>query len=237
MKAEKVIDIEPVGQVVLVRNERSRYFRLRVKPNGHAHVSMPVLASESKAVDFVKSKTAWIQEQQQKLKTGLTVFGQDSSFRTKFHELKIVKIKQGKVSNFIGNGIIQINIPEKYDHQHSSIQHFIRKTLIEVMRYEAKVYLPFRLKELADKHRFHFEKVFVKHVKSRWGSCSYTNNINLNVHLMRLPDHLTDYVLLHELAHTREKNHSQDFWDLLESVCPNSKQLDKELKTYHVDIF
>lgn len=237
MKAEKVIDVEPVGQVVLVRNERSRYFRLRVKPNGHAHVSMPILASESKAVDFVKSKAAWIQEQQQKLKTGLTVFGQDSSFRTKFHQLRIVKVKQGNVSNFIGSGIIQINIPEKYDHQHSSIQQFIRRTLVEVMRHEAKVYLPLRLKELATKHQFQFEKVFVKHVKSRWGSCSHTNNINLNVHLMRLPDHLTDYVLLHELAHTREKNHSQDFWDLLESVCPNSKQLDKELKKYHVDIF
>lgn len=237
MKAEKVIDVEPVGQVVLVRNERSRYFRLRVKPTGHAHVSMPVLASESKAVEFVKSKAAWIQEQQQKLKTGLTVFGQDSAFRTKFHQLKIVKVKQANVSNLIGNGIIQINIPENHDHQLPPIQHFIRRTLTEVMRYEAKVYLPFRLKELADKHQFQFEKVFVKHVKSRWGSCSHTNNINLNVHLMRLPDHLTDYVLLHELAHTREKNHSRSFWDLLESVCPNSKQLDKELKKYHVDIF
>ncbi|WP_299578930.1 SprT family zinc-dependent metalloprotease [uncultured Sunxiuqinia sp.] len=237
MKAEKVIDVEPVGQVTLVRNERSRYFRLRVKPNGLAHVSMPVLASESKAIDFVKSKTAWIQEQQQKLKTGLTVFRQDSSFRTKFHQLRVVKVRQSKVSNSIGNGIIQINIPEHINHEHPPIQQFIRRTLVEVMRYEAKVYLPARLQELADKHQFQFEKVFVKHVKSRWGSCSYTNNINLNVHLMRLPDHLTDYVLLHELAHTREKNHSARFWNLLESVCPNSKQLDRELKNYQVDIF
>ncbi|WP_159521572.1 M48 family metallopeptidase [Sunxiuqinia indica] len=237
MSAEKVILIEPVGQVTLVRNERSRYFRLRVKPTGHAHVSMPVLASEAKAVNFVKSKSAWIIQQQQKIKTGLTVFGQDNSFRTKFHQLKIVKVDQGQVTNLIGNGIIQINIPNKYDYQSPTIQQFIRKILIEVMRQEAKIYLPVRLQELASNHGFQFQKVFVKHVKSRWGSCSSVNNINLNLHLMRLPDRLIDYVLLHELAHTKEKNHSKNFWHLLEEICPGSKQLDRELKKYHVDIF
>lgn len=237
MNTEKVITVEPVGQVTLVRNERSRYFRLRVKPNGLAHVSMPLLASESKAIDFVKSKSAWIQEQQQKIKTGLTVFGQDTAFQTKFHQLKVVKVDHAKVSNLIGNGIIQVNIPRKYNHKHPIIQHFIRKTLVEVMRQEAKVYLPVRLRELAKKHHFQFEKVFVKHVKSRWGSCSSINNINLNLHLMRLPDRLIDYVLLHELAHTKEKNHSKNFWHLLESVCPGSKQMDRELKSYQVDIF
>jgi hypothetical protein len=90
---------------------------------------------------------------------------------------------------------------------------------------------------LADKHRFQYEKVFVKHVKSRWGSCSSTNNINLNLHLMRLPDRLIDYILLHELAHTVEKNHSKNFWQLLEKVCPGSKMLDKELNNYRVDVF
>ena len=237
MNAEKVIFVEPVGQVTLVRNERSRRFRLRVKPNGVAHVSMPVLASEAKAVDFIKSQQTWIQEQQQKLKTGLTVFRQDSSFRTKFHQLKIIKIDQTKVSNWIGDGVIQINIPTNYDVQHPDIQQFIRRILTEVMRHEAKVYLPVRLQELAKSHQFQYEKVFVKHVKSRWGSCSSANNINLNVHLMRLPDRLIDYVLLHELAHTVEKNHSKKFWQLLERVCPGSKMLDKELKKYHVDIF
>ena len=237
MKAEKVIFIEPVGQVTLTRNERSRSFRLRVKPNGFAHVSMPALASEAKAIDFVKSKLEWIQEQQQKVKTGLTVFGQDSSFRTKFHQLKIVKVDHQKVSNLIGNGLVQINIPEKYDHQNHDIQKFIRRILVEVMRQEAKTYLPIRIGELATKHHFQYEKIFVKHVKSRWGSCSSTNNINLNLHLMRLPDRLIDYVLLHELAHIKEKNHSKDFWQLLEKICPGSRSLDKELKNYHVDIF
>jgi hypothetical protein len=237
MNAEKVIFVEPVGQVIFIRNERSRRFRLRVKPNGSAQVSIPVLASEAKAVDFVKSKSDWIQQQQQKMKTVLTVFGQDNAFKTKFHELKIVKVDQQKISNLIGNGIIQINVPSKHDCQHPGVQLFIRRILTEVMRQEAKVYLPSRIKELADKHRFQYEKVFIKHVKSRWGSCSSTNNINLNLHLMRLPDRLIDYILLHELAHTVEKNHGKNFWQLLEQVCPGSKMLDKELNNYRVDAF
>jgi len=237
MNAEKVIFVEPVGQVILVRNERSRRFRLRVRPNGSPHVSIPVLASEAKAVDFVRSKSEWIQQQQQKIKTVLTVFGQDSSFRTKFHQLKIVKVDHQKISNVIGNGLVQINVPKKYDCQHPGVQLFIRRILTEVMRQEAKVFLPLRIRELAEKHNFGYEKIFVKHVKSRWGSCSSNNNINLNVHLMRLPDRLIDYILLHELAHTVEKNHGKSFWLLLEKVCPGSKTLDKELKKYHVDAF
>jgi hypothetical protein len=54
---------------------------------------------------------------------------------------------------------------------------------------------------------------------------------------MRLPDRLTDYVLLHELAHVAEKNHGPRFWHLLEQICPGARKLDKELKQYHVDIF
>ena len=105
------------------------------------------------------------------------------------------------------------------------------------MRQEGKTYLPARTAELARLHKFDFENVFVKHVKSRWGSCSSTNNINFNLHLMRLPERLIDYVILHELAHTVEKNHGPGFWKLLEKVCPGARKLDKELNQFHVDIY
>ena len=237
MNAEKSVMVEPVGEVKLIKNNRSRHMRLRVSPNGQAQVTMPVFTSEKNAIQFIKSKLEWIHQQQKKIKAGLTVFTPESAFQTKFHKLKIVITNQTKLTNHIGNGILQINVPSKFDIQQADIQQFIRNVIIKLLHHEAKLYLPKRLKELAAEHNFSFQKVFVKHVKTRWGSCSSVNNINLNIHLMRLPDHLIDYVLLHELTHTRIKNHSKLFWDELEQIYPGSQAFNKELKNYRVDLF
>ena len=76
--------------------------------------------------------------------------------------------------------------------------------------------------------------LIIKNAKTRWGSCSSINNINLNLHLMRLSDELIDYVILHELVHTKIKNHQKEFWDLLNIVSGDAKGLDRELKKYYI---
>jgi len=90
---------------------------------------------------------------------------------------------------------------------------------------------------LAKKHNFNYQKLTIKNTKTRWGSCSFKNNINLSLHLMRLKEELIDYVILHELVHTKVKNHSKEFWMTLDIHCPESKKLDKELKKYSLIIF
>jgi len=234
---DKYFQVEPVGAVLIKKNNRSRRIRLRVSPDGKVLISMPSSGSEQKALDFVRAKSDWILKQQQDIKAGLTIFNPETFFKTKFHLLKVIRVEHAKVSAMIGKGIVQINIPRQYDDQHPGIQQFIRRVIVQVMRQEARIYLPKRLVELAGIHHLHFENVYVKHVKSRWGSCSSANNINLNLHLMRLPDRLIDYVLLHELAHTVEKNHGPGFWRLMEKICPGAAKMNKELKKYHVDIF
>lgn len=234
---DKYYQVEPVGPVLIKKNSRSRRIRLRVSPDGQVQISMPSFGSEQKALDFVRSKSEWILKQQQDIKAGLTIFTSETCFKTKFHLLKIIRVEHSKVSAMVGNGIVQINVPYKYSYQHPAVQQFIRRVIVQVMRQEARVYLPQRLNDLAKICNLRFENVYVKHVKSRWGSCSSVNNINLNLHLMRLPDRLTDYVILHELAHVAEKNHGPRFWHLLEQICPGARKLDKELKQYHVDIF
>ena len=91
-----------------------------------------------------------------------------------------------------------------------------------------------RLDYLCKKHNFSYTNLSVRNQKTRWGSCSSKNNISLNAKLTSLPKELMDYVILHELVHTRIKNHSKDFWNTLDDYVQNSKIIDKELKKYSI---
>ena len=96
----------------------------------------------------------------------------------------------------------------------------------------AKEFLEGRVRELADKFEFVYNKVTIRNQKTRWGSCSGKNNINLNMKLLNIPNHLIDYVILHEPVHTKVKNHSPLFWRSLDRYVGNAKAIDKELKKY-----
>ncbi len=106
---------------------------------------------------------------------------------------------------------------------------------LNAMKKQALSYLPARLKELAALHNFNYNSVRISRSKSRWGSCSSKKTISLSLFLMKLPDHLIDYVLLHELCHTIEMNHGVKFWTLLDALCEGkSKQFRKELKSFAI---
>lgn len=98
-------------------------------------------------------------------------------------------------------------------------QKALRDVLAEVLREEAKILLPQKLSYFAEQYGFKFRKVTIKHNSSNWGSCSRAGNINLNLNLIRLPEPLCDYVLLHELCHLKEPNHGPHFHALLERLC------------------
>jgi predicted metal-dependent hydrolase len=99
-------------------------------------------------------------------------------------------------------------------------------------RAEAKKKLITRLKQLAEKHGFTYQRVFIRNQQTRWGSCSHKNNISLNVKLVVLPEDLIDYVMLHELVHTRIHDHSKRFWTELDKYIANSKLTASRLKNY-----
>ena len=83
---------------------------------------------------------------------------------------------------------------------------------------------------LANKYGFTYRKVTIRTMKTRWGSCSAQNNISFNIGLIALTDELRDYVIMHELVHTKIKNHSKDFWGSLEIMINNPRSLNRKLK-------
>ena len=139
--------------------------------------------------------------------------------------------------NYTENQIV-VQIPESESILNSDVQDFIVNAIEKTYRLEAKAYLPNRVEKLAKTYDLVYKKVKINNAKTRWGSCSSENNINLSLQLMRLPDYLIDYVILHELAHTKVKNHSTQFWYFLDALTENkAKKLDKELKSYYLQVF
>ncbi|HWA32315.1 MAG TPA: M48 family metallopeptidase [Candidatus Paceibacterota bacterium] len=81
---------------------------------------------------------------------------------------------------------------------------------------------------------FSFNKIFIKNQKTRWGSCSHKGNLNLNYKIIFLSQKHQDYIIVHELCHLKEFNHSRKFWALVEKVLPNYLDIKKELRNYEL---
>jgi len=102
---------------------------------------------------------------------------------------------------------------------------------------KARKILVERLESLASKFGFSYNRVFIRNQRTRWGSCSSKNNISLNIKLVRLPDELVDYVMLHELIHTRIKNHSKVFWKEMDKLVGNGKGMASRLRVYGMELY
>ena len=119
-----------------------------------------------------------------------TVFDFDTNFQTRNHTLNIKLSNSDRFSSIVRNNKISVSIPENSSISDNEVQNYIRKAIERAWRKEAKEYLPLRVKKLAVDHNFNFKNVTIKNSKTRWGSCSFDNNINLSLHLMRLPNYL-----------------------------------------------
>ncbi|MFC1939928.1 M48 family metallopeptidase [Chloroflexota bacterium] len=131
---------------------------------------------------------------------------------------------------------------------------WIKKQLLRIRQYEieydsssginevidkekAKAVLTRRLQKLAKGNGFSYNRVFIRNQQTRWGSCSSKNDISLNMKLIKLPDELIDYVILHELVHTRKKDHSKAFWAEMDKLVGNGKRLSSKLNSYGLRLY
>lgn len=236
--------IKGIGEIKMIKsqNPRAKYINITIKPFDGVVVTIPRSATYREAEIFVNKKIGWIQKKVSKMQSiehNKTIFDEDTNFSTKYHKLQITRRQDAdqRVRIDCRYGILNIKYPKDADVHSEDIQNIIRQAIEDVWRREANIYLKKRVQELATKYGFRYNRVTIKNTRSRWGSCSHQNNINLTLHLMYLPQHLQDYIILHELAHTVEKNHGPAFWALLDEILGDAKKTDKEMKKYRIGIY
>ena len=217
---------EEFGVITIRRSARASQVRLRVAPDGTLRASMPIYAPLFLLKRLVKASRPQLRAMLQQAQPDTNY--KDGQQIGKSHTL-IVQAGS-RVSVARNKQHIVVTLPAHTSLSNADVVRKIRDTSIAALRIEAKSYLPKRLQYLAEQYGFQYSKVRFSHASSRWGSCSSTGTISLNIALMKLPFELIDYVLIHELAHTVEMNHSSAFWSLVEVGDPQYRAHRKALK-------
>jgi predicted metal-dependent hydrolase len=197
--------------LLFVHHPRARRYLLRLRPDGIARVTIPSRGSISAARDFASRNIAWLEQQFQRLAEPPNhpvawSPGTEIHFRG-----NLVRVETG--DGKIRFGTEQIKAPDQAADLRPAIQQHLR----ELARRE----LASRVSELAALHGIDVTRVTVRNQKSRWGSCSRRGTISLNWRLIQAPAFVRDYIILHELAHRRQMNHSDKFWQEVERLCPD----------------
>lgn len=229
-----IITDEEFGTITVRRSARARNVRLRVAPNGQLRASLPLYAPMLLVKRLLKSSRPKIREM-------LSEHNQDVLYVAgmqigKSHSLVIKPSLGSNLSVDTHGQQIIVTLPNDRSIEDSDVQAKIRETVIAALRREAKSYLPRRLKYLAQAYGYNYDAIRFSHASSRWGSCSSSGTISMNIALMKLPFELIDYVLVHELSHTMQMNHSPEFWKLVKAGDPQYIRHRNELKNHTTSI-
>lgn len=219
------------GDIEITRNPRARRIILRARPDA-IYITLPTRATKedlAKAIDRYGSKLAAQRAQMQTppITRDFKIEGELFSFGIKEHEQSSFVMRyKGKEATLLCPAGAKL----------ATRQEWLKKIIKGAMRRRAQETLPQRLHELATRHKLQYGKVSIRDSHTRWGSCSSKGDINLSIYLMMLPAELIDYVLLHELCHTLEMNHSERFWHKLNNLTGgDSTLLRSKLRRYKCD--
>jgi len=200
----------------------SKNIKITLKQNNTILVTMPYLCPYKLARDFLLKNFDKIKNYNIQKKF------LPKDIKTKFDTLFL--IEDEKIKTQVKNGVVYFYYPINIPFESELIQNALQEAYLKALKIEAKNYLIQRIKFLAQKFNFKYGKITLRNQTTRFGSCSFRNDISLNINLMKYDFDVIDYVLIHELVHTKIKNHSEAFWIEVEKYCPNWKNLRKELK-------
>jgi hypothetical protein len=210
----------------LVRHRRARRYVLRLSPDGTARVTVPRGGSAAEAVRFARRHAAWLERQllqwaARPRRPAAWLPGTEILFRGEPVRLETCPDGQGHLVRFGGQGL---RVADPAGDLRPAVERHLRQLAAQE--------LPRRVWELATLHQAPVARVAVRNQRSRWGSCSRRGTVSLNWRLVQVPAPVRDYLILHELAHLREMNHSRAFWREVARLCPEFAAAERWLKKH-----
>ncbi len=213
-------------QLWFVRNRRACRYVLRLRPDGSARVTVPRGGSVAQARRFAEKNTAWLERQLLRQVLHQTLPkpwgpGTEILFRGELVRLEGGPDGQTGLVRFGSEAVLIADVAGDW-----------RPAIERHLRRLATRELPPRVVELAARHQLPVRRITIRNQRSRWGSCSRRGTISLNWRLVQIPPAIRDYLILHELAHLREMNHSRRFWNEVARLCPHYREAEHWLKQH-----
>jgi predicted metal-dependent hydrolase len=220
--------------VAIRRHPRARRYVIRMTPTGEVRLTVPRGASIGGGLAFAQRQQDWIAKEWQRLERNTAAWGSGSElwFRGERVRLSVVP---GPPSPL--NSPDPLSFVELVDHRIPLLESTdVRSAVERFLRELAAAELPARLTELVADRQLPPVRVSVRNQRSRWGSCSSRGSIALNWRLIQMPSSVSDYIMLHELAHRRQPNHSPRFWREVDGLCPWWRDSERWLRRYGKDL-
>ena len=200
-------------------SNKAKYLRLQINHSNELEVILPKRYRHEKAEDFILQKKNWILKHlKEKQKAGFHFFSNEIKVQINYD----LFVKKPQI--IYSNQKLIANIPAGYSFTQDEIYNFW-------LKHKAKIYIPQRVRELSKLTGFNYNRITIRSQKTRWGSCSARGSLSFNYRLIKFREKVVDYVIVHELCHLKELNHSKRFWKLVEKFCPDYKDLKRELKS------
>lgn len=205
----------------ITHSKRARYLRVQVSEQG-LEVILPQGVAVSEAEKFLFRNRVWIEKH-----IGKYNHTSPGEYFYLGNKVKIEHKLDPKVKNIRVETVstTELSITSSPDRSFS-----IRAVYNLWLRNQAKLVIPERVKYLARKHDFSIGTISIRNQKTRWGSCSGKGNLSFNSKLMMFEPDVIDYVIIHELCHLKEMNHSKKFWASVEKIVPGYKEQKKKLR-------
>ena len=227
---KQIISDKDFGKIHFVVRRSARNITMRVKEDG-LHVTTPPYRSITALLEAV----APFRERLRNVCSEVKPKPFDLNFSIEAECFRL-KLETSPLKNFtvrMRDETVVIACPAHADFTTDRVQTLVKNAVMRAMRKKAEEYLPPLVQYWSSLFDLPYNKVTISKARSRWGSCSSKRDISLSFYLMLLPAHLMDYVILHELAHTREMNHGPEFWELLNQLTDGKAlALRKELRMH-----